>query len=838
MNKLTPMMKQFMEIKENTKDALVFFRLGDFYELFFEDAEIASRVLDLVLTARSAGNDVKAPMCGVPHHAAKGYIQKLVANGYKVAIVEQVEDPKDVKGIVKREVIEIVTPGTYFEMDDNETREIASLSLDLIYATIVSCDVMSGEIKALRIMNEPAEIIKNLQQFQVREIIVPDNFDEFLVEEIQDKTKIYVSRFNEKDNSIKHDDQSIEDAYARLIAYLNATQKSSLQHLSEIKVLNDEAYLRMDYTSMMNLELIDHQKNKELSVYNFMDKTNTSMGSRLLKEKLMRPLYNISEIKERHTQIDLLMHDFILSDDLKTDLKETYDIHRIVARITTDKHNPQDFVRLKNTLRVFSSIKMKVNNLEEFKFLTQVDELVHVYDTLENAFLDNAPVTFKDGRTFKEGISPELDELITISNEGKTWLLNYEQQEREKTGIKNLKVGYTRAFGYYIDISKGQVENVKDEYNYIRKQTLTNSERYINEELQEYEVKISEAKERIQKLELDLFKEYTQFVVAHAQEIHEVGNAIAYLDVLMSLTEFSGQPGYVKPEIVNEPVLNIKEGRHPVLESSLKDHQYIASSVEMDPKRRTLILTGPNMGGKSTYMRMLAVNTILAQMGCYIPCDAAKIGIVDQIFTRMGASDDILMGQSTFMVEMLESQTALSRASQQSLILFDEIGRGTSTYDGMALAQSIIEYINETIACRTIFSTHYHELVSLEDMYDEIFNVNVLVHEEDKKVTFLYRVEEGRATKSYGINVAKLAHLPNAVIQRAEENLKMLELNRENKSTSIGSKILTVEVEPKEFQSLKQHLNKIDPNNMTPFEALQTLANLKEILGDNHDKQD
>lgn len=834
MSNLTPMMKQYFDIKKDTKDALVFFRLGDFYELFFEDAKTASRVLDLVLTERSAGNGTKAAMCGVPHHAAKSYIQKLVTNGYKVAIVEQVEDPKDAVGIVKRGVSEIVTPGTYFEMDENEKREIASIHLDLIYATIVTCDVMSGNINAIRIMNDSVEIIKHLQQFQVREIIISDDFDASISSKIKEETNIYLSFFNEKDKNTKHDDSAIEEAYARLIAYLNSTQKSALQHLSPVKVLNDEAYCRIDYTSMTNLELIDHDKNKDLSVYHFMDKTNTNMGSRQLKEELMRPLVNIVDIDKRHRQIEVLMHEFLLFDALKVSLKETYDIHRIVARITTDKHNPQDFVRLKQTLSVFKELQRLLEGENEYTFVSKIDSLDHVYQALESAFLDNAPVTFKDGRTFEKGISKELDELITISEDGKTWLLEYEANEREKTGIKNLRVGYTRAFGYYIEISKGQIENVKDEYNYIRKQTLTNSERYISEDLQEYEVKISEAKERIQTLELELFKQYTDFVVEHAQAIHKLGRGIADLDVLMSLSEFSKQPGYVKPKIVSEPVLNINEGRHPVLESSLQDHHYIASSVDMSEERRTLILTGPNMGGKSTYMRMLAVNTILAQVGTYIPCEDATIGIVDQIFTRMGASDDILMGQSTFMVEMLESQIALSRATKQSLILFDEIGRGTSTYDGMALAQSIIEYINQTIQCRTIFSTHYHELVTLEDMYDEIFNINVMVHEEDKEVTFLYRVEDGRATKSYGINVAKLAHLPNMVIKRAEENLKMLEINKE--TPSIGSKLVTMEVEPKAYQALKMKLNTVDPNNMTPIQALSFIEDLKKTLGDENNE--
>ncbi|MEG0327377.1 MAG: DNA mismatch repair protein MutS [Erysipelothrix sp.] len=828
--KLTPMLQQYMEIKENTNDALVFYRLGDFYELFFEDAIVASKVLDLVLTGRSAGGEEKAPMCGVPHHAAENYIQKLVAAGYKVAVVEQVENPKDVKGIVKREVVEIVTPGTYFEMDENSTREIASIHADLVYATVVSCNLMTGSLKAIRIVNDPIEIIKVLQQFQVKEIVVDAEISQSLLEEIRSKTQIYISYEETLNEDVKHPDRSIEIALRRLTQYLIYTHKRELTHLSNVVVLNDQSFLRMDYSSMTNLELIEHQKGKELTLYYHLNRTQTNMGSRLMKEVIMQPLVSVDAIKLRHQQIDTLMNEYIVSDSLRTNLKQTYDIHRIVARLSTGKHSAQDFVRLKQTLVLFESIQKLVSDNELFEFMAQLDPLVPLYEELDRSIRDDAPVLLKEGRTFEKGIDAELDSLLDLSHNGKQWLLEYEAKQKELTGIKNLKVGYTRAFGYYIEISKGQVMNVRDDFGYIRKQTLTNAERYISAELQEYEVKISQASERILEIEQKLFDKYTKFVEGYSAAIHQIGDAIAYLDILLALTEISLLPGYQKPLITQAKTVNIKNGKHPVLEQTLINHQYIASDVDMSEARKTLILTGPNMGGKSTYMRMIALNVIMAQIGCYIPCESAEIGLVDQIFTRMGASDDILMGQSTFMVEMLEAQAALSKATESSLILFDEIGRGTSTYDGMALAQAIIEYINNSVKCRTVFSTHYHELVELESMYSGIKNVHVEVHEENDHVTFLYRVIDGRADKSYGINVARLAHLPQSILERATANLRRLELSKEH--LNIGAEVIEVPVIPQEYHTVKSKLDRINVNELTPMEALILVSELKKDIGD------
>jgi len=829
-NKLTPMMKQYLEIKENTKDALVFYRLGDFYELFLEDAITASKVLDLVLTSRNAGQNQKVPMAGVPHHAAKSYIQKLINHGYKVAIVEQVEDPKEAKGIVKREVVEVVTPGTFIEDEEVLTREVAAIHSDLVYATIVLADIAAGTLRSIRIMNDPIEIIKTLEQFEVSELVVDSSFDQEIIQTVKDKTAIHISYQEESYKKITHEDMGVEKALQKLYAYIRYTQKRDLNHFGKVKVLNDQAYLIMDYATITNLELNQHHSSKDLSLYSFLNHTQTTMGARRLKDELMQPMVNKTMIVKRQNQIQFFIDNMMIKDDLQALLKETYDIHRVVARLSTDKNNAQDFVRLKNTIKVFNEIKELLILNPLFESVVNVTNLKELADLIERSIHDDAPVQLKEGRTFKKGVDKELDELISITTDGKKWLLEYEENQRNLTGIKNLKVGYTRAFGYYIEISKGQVENVKDSHGYIRRQTLTNAERYISEELQEYETKVLKASERILEIEQELLKKFTNHALQYVREIHQIGDSIALLDVILSLTEVSSRSNYVRPIFNTEKVIELKEGRHPVLEKELKDHQYISSDCMMNEKQRLLILTGPNMGGKSTYMRMVALNIIMAQIGCFVPASHANLPIVDRIFTRMGASDDILMGQSTFMVEMIEAQAALTKATPNSLVLFDEIGRGTSTYDGMALAQSILEYMLHSVGCNTIFSTHYHELTSLEDMHEGIKNIHVEVHEEDDEITFLYRVIEGRSNRSYGINVAKLAHLPKTVIERASQTLNLLESQKEN--VNLNAESILIEVEPKGYQETKELLDKVDINQMTPMEALMLLSELKEKMGD------
>lgn len=827
---LTPMLKQYMEIKENTKDALVFYRLGDFYELFFEDAITASKALDLVLTSRSAGGNQKAPMAGVPHHAAKSYIQKLVQQGYKVAIVEQVEDPKEAKGIVKREVIEIITPGTFIEHETPQTQEIAAIHADLVYATLVFSDIIKGTLRAVRIMNQSIEIIKTLEQFEIKELVVDPSFDPQIIKDIKDKTAIYVSYEEGMQKDVKHSDPQIEITLQKLFAYLHYTQKRDLRHFGEVLILNDLSYLKMDYSSMSNLELINHTSNKDLSLFSFLNHTKTNIGTRALKDALLRPMVNKEDILKTQNQIDMMLQDIMLKDAVIENIKETYDIHRSVARMITDKNNAQDFVRIKTTLAYFKNLQEILQGKEAFNFITSVDPLDILHETLDSSIYDDAPVQLKEGRTFKKGVDQELDELTSLTKDGKQWLLEYESKQKELTNIKNLRVGYTRAFGYYIEVSKGQVENVKDEHGFIRKQTLTNAERYITEELQNYETKVLEASDRILAIETKLMRKFTDFTLNYIKGIQAIGDAIGQLDVILSLAHVSSYPGYTKPVFNDNNDLEIIGGRHPVLERELSSHQYIASNIKFDDSRKLLILTGPNMGGKSTYMRMMALNIVMAQMGAYVPSDSAKLPIVDQIFTRMGASDDILMGQSTFMVEMMEAQSALSTATKNSLVLFDEIGRGTSTYDGMALAQSILEYMVQQVGCNTIFSTHYHELTDLEEMLESVKNIHVEVHEEDDHVTFLYRVIEGRANKSYGINVARLAHLPQSVITRAQHNLQTLEAQRHN--VSLNNESIIIETVPKAYTNLKHLLEQVNINQMTPMEALILLGEIKEGFKD------
>ena len=826
---ITPMMKQYLEIKENTNDALVFYRLGDFYELFFEDAVIASKVLDLVLTARSAGGDQKAAMAGVPHHAAQGYIEKLIEAGYKVAIVEQTEDPKLVKGLVKRDVVEIITPGTYFENDDNETREVASIHRDQMYATIVSCNVMSGAIRAIRLNNDWIEIIKVLEQFQVKECVLFEaSAEDPFVQYVKDKTNIHMS-YEKGHVQTQETDEGVQIALGRLLAYLQNTSKRELSHLGDVVFLNDESYMKMDYSAMTNLELLDHQRSKELSLYNFLNRTKTRAGARTLKELVMQPLIDIQAIHKRHTMIDALMHDFMTAQALNDLLDETYDVHRIVARVATNKQGPQDLVRLKKTLGCFQEIQKLLQTVPGFEWVQSVDPMVSVYETLDRVIRDDAPALLKEGRIFHEGVDADLDDLMALSKDGRSWLLSYEQTQREVTGIKNLKVGYNRAFGYYIEISKGQVGLVKDDFGFIRKQTLTNAERYISEALQEYEVKIHEAHDRIAAIEARLFETYSRYVFDVQKQVHDVGNALAMIDAMGALAHVSQTPGYTKPIFVTDGSMTLLDGRHPVLEATLTQHQYIASDWTMNHEtRQTLMLTGPNMGGKSTYMRMVALNVILAQMGCYVPATEAKLSIVDQIFTRMGASDDILLGQSTFMVEMMEAQDALSKATSQSLVLFDEIGRGTSTYDGMALAQAIVEHMTLSVKAKTIFSTHYHELVQLATHYPNVKNVHVEVHEENDHVTFLYRVIDGNAPRSYGINVARLAHLPKTVLDNATKNLVRLEQSQ--KEHNLKSDVVTVEVTSQAYEQVKSRLSQLDISRCTPMEAMILLSEIQEMM--------
>ncbi len=834
MENLTPMMKQYMDVKNSVEDALVFYRLGDFYELFFEDAKIASKELDLVLTGRSSGNNQKAPMCGVPYHAAANYIQKLIAKGYKVAIAEQMEDPKQAKGIVRREVIQILTPGTTLSPMENQTTVIGALSDDLISYTLVFCDITSGSLQGYIISKEKTVLLQTLLQYSVSELVV-QGIDDDLRAEIETKTGCVVSFHHAHEVAplaaqlLSTDNPGLNETGTLLISYLETTQKRNLNHLKPLILSQDQSAMVMDYSTQVNLELVQpaRTQTRKATLFSFLDQSHTAMGSRLLKEWVTHPLINASEILKRQSAIQSFNQNYLDLVQIQKSLDQCFDVEKILAKIAFGSVNPQDILRLEATLFHYQSIVQILDDVNAHS-LRSVPELDTLATILNQAFDESAPLNVKDGHVFKSNVSEMLDEMRSIQHDGKSWLLAYEQQQREKTGIKNLKIGYTRAFGYYIEISKGALSQVRDDFGFIRKQTLTTGERFISEELQQWEVKLNAAADQVIEIEEALFKQYLDLINTHHQMLVNCAANIAYLDAIGALAQISHRHGYVVPSFNTENELCIQEGRHPILENSPASNQYIANSIDMKDQNLVYILTGPNMGGKSTYMRMVALICIMAQIGCSVPAQRADLPILDQIFTRMGASDDILMGQSTFMVEMSEAQSALEKATSKSLILFDEIGRGTSTYDGMALAKAIIEYVATVIKAKTIFSTHYHELTSMAEENDSIANIHVEVHEENTTVTFLYKVLPGKADKSYGINVARLAHLPRSVIERASDLLVMFEESKH--SINMNQTIIKMKIEPTGYLKAKEILSQVDVNQMTPLQAMSLLDQIKTIL--------
>lgn len=835
MEKLTPMLKQYMDVKNEHQDALVMFRLGDFYELFFDDAKIASFELDLVLTGRAAGENQRAPMCGVPHHAASNYIQKLVDKGYKVAIVEQMEDPSTAVGLVKRDVVKIVTPGTMVdELVEDKTRNyIASLTLYVGQYTLILLELISGKTEMIQIREDKTLLKQNLMKYQIKEVVISNHSDTNTIHtlrEIKYLTLSYCDLDTIAEEYLMNCDHIQEEykrsCYGRLLNYLTVTQKRSLHHLQKIVDTNVQRIMKMDYSTLLNLELIEplRAQSKHKTLFSFLDVCKTSMGSRLLKDWIMNPLYDLSEITKRQDQIEFLIKDYILKDKLKEYLANCYDIQRLVGRISFGSANPQDIMRLRNTLNQLPQILSLVDH-DLFKPYNQINVLEEITQELNDALNEDVPSSIKDGNVFKTGYHTELDELRDVQHLGKKWLLDFELREKEKTGIKNLKVGYNRVFGYYIEISKGNIPNIKEEFNYIRKQTLSNQERFITPELKEMEDKILNSTERSLKLEQYLFSELVQKIAQYLYELQEISFALASLDVLVALASISLDHHYVRPEIHTGFNLDVKEGRHPILETQT---QYVSNSTNIQSEQPIHILTGPNMGGKSTYMRQLALLIVLAQMGSYVPAKKASLPLVDALFTRMGASDDILEGQSTFMIEMIEANTALQNATKNSMVFFDEIGRGTSTFDGMALAQSMVEYIATVIGCKTIFSTHYHELTQLETSLPQIRNMHVEVYEENNEVTFLYRVKHGKADRSYGVNVARLAHLPNAILTRAHHLLKELESKKRVVQQSM--EIVEMVTIPKELEEIQSDLKKLNINETTPLEALSYLNEWKKKI--------
>lgn len=833
------MMSHYLEVKERNKDAIVFYRLGDFYEMFFEDAKTASNELDLVLTGRNAGISEKVPMCGIPYHAANGYIQRLIQKGYKVAIVEQMEDAAFAKGLVKRDVIKIVTPGTIMDevCDEKSCVYIASL-YDYQYGlAVVLCEMTTGEITAQLIDKQVMAIQKVLMGNTVREVVLQEKFDKKIVQMLEDMHSITLSYQNEC--SVKEEylhlisdieDERVRNSFGILTNYLDETQKRNMAHLNRVEQVYENEFLQMDFSTKQNLELTQSIRShtKSQTLWNFLDKCRSSMGSRLLRKWIEYPLVDKEAIHNRLDAIEYLNDNFITKDELREHLSFVYDMERLSARVAYGSANPRDILRLIKTLEHTPIIFGLFKDCTSFKHFADVDPCIELYDMIKDAIVDEPPLTMKDGGVFVEGYSEELDEVRNIGRNGKNWILELENKEKERTGVKSLKIGFNRVFGYYIEVTNANLDQIKDEYGFVRKQTLSNAERFITQELKEKEDAILHAQERSIRLESELFTNLLHQIKVYLPKLHDIASALATIDSLYALADISSENGYTRPIFEQHHAIRMEEARHPILDRMMKTTRYVSNNLDMDEHHDIIMITGPNMGGKSTYMRQTAMIVIMAQIGCFVPAKSVVMPIFDQIFTRIGASDDIMSGQSTFMVEMTEANNALQNATENSLILFDEIGRGTSTYDGMALAQAMLEYIIRNIKAKTLFSTHYHELTEMAEKNHSIQNVHVEVHEEDDTVTFLYRIVPGKADKSYGINVARLAHLPGTVLDRAKQILQRLELEPSTIANVEGP--VVIEKENPLFQSIVDKIGQVDVNKMTPMEAMQLLFEIKGTL--------
>ena len=836
--KLSPMMRQYVEIKKQNKDVIILFRLGDFYEMFFEDAVNVSRELELTLTGKQAGLEERVPMCGVPHHAASLYIEKLIEKGYKVGICEQLEDPKSAKGLVKRDLINIVSSGTILDseiLNEKENNYIGSL-LDFKTAYVLTYgDISTGQIYTTLIKHNLNTIINTIISIGIKEIIIDENFENNGIQLLKNQFKITttITSVIEELEEYNYIHENIEDIRLKsgikhLLTYINRTQKRNLSHLQEAIIIEENEHLKMDVHTKRNLELTEtlRLKQRNYSLIWLLDKTKTAMGSRLLKNYIENPLINKKEIERRYKYTETLMDEFILKDDLTKDLYEVYDLERLSGRIAFGNANARDLLQLKRSLKVLPSIK---EILKKLKYDKTINPLENLYNLLEQSIYENPPIGIKEGYLIKEGYNKDLDELKELRKGGKDFVAKFEKEEKERTGIKNLKVGYNKVFGYYIEVSKGNVNLVKEEYGYIRKQTLTNCERYISPILKEKEDQILNAEEKIIDLEYELFINIRDEVKSYIKELQDISKTISEIDVLQSFATVSEENNYIKPTLNEKGKINIIEGRHPVVEKVLEGKEYVSNDIKLDEKTNILLITGPNMAGKSTYMRQMAIITIMTQIGCFVPAKEAELPIFDAIYTRIGASDDLVSGESTFMVEMIEANNAISNATEKSLILFDELGRGTATFDGMALAQSIIEYIHENIKCKTFFSTHYHELTDLEDTLKNLKNVHVSAHEEDGSITFLHKIKEGSIDKSYGIHVAKLANLPKSLMNRANEILKIYESKEQKRDIKIQESLPLDELIEKDSK-IEEEIKNLDILKLTPIDALNILYKMQEEL--------
>ncbi len=832
-SKLSPMMKHYVELKDKYEDTIILYRLGDFYEMFFEDAEEVAHALELTLTGKSAGLDDRVPMCGIPHHAAEVYIDKLIKKGYKVAICEQLEDPKTAKGIVKRDIVEVISSGTVINtnsLNEKENNYIGCL-YDFSYGFVLTySDITTGEVYSELLTNNTDDVIYKILSLDIKELIVNELINKVLLSKIR-SLKIPVTIQNELLND-KYQNiyQNISDArivnsIKLLLYYLDVLQKRNLSHFQEVVIKEKEQYLEMDIHTKRNLELTECLRTKErtYSLLWLLDNTKTAMGSRKLKYFIENPLLDINKINKRYDIVSKLLEEFILAEELRNDLYEVYDLERLCGKLSFGSANGKDLLQLKASLKVLPSIKEKLETIGFYEKITTMSDL---YDLLEKSIYEEPPNTIKEGYLIKDGYSSELDELKDLSRGGKDFISRFETEERERTGIKGLKVGFNKVFGYYIEISKSYLNMVTDDMGYIRKQTLANCERFINPILKEKEDLILSSEDRIINLEYNLFIEIRDKCKEYIPELQRTAKVISEIDVLSSFALVSEKYNYIRPIITTGNEIKVLNSRHPVVERVLKGEEYVPNDIVMDNNTDILLITGPNMAGKSTYMRQLGIIAIMAQIGCFVPAEEATLPIFDKIFTRIGASDDLVSGESTFMVEMMEASRAIKYATRNSLILFDELGRGTATFDGMSLAQAILEYVANKIKCKTLFSTHYHELTDMEKTIPNLKNKHVSAVEENGNITFLHKVKDGSVDKSYGINVAKLAGLPDEVIDRASGILNIYE-NKEKKTDTIIQTTLPLNFDEKKSE-VEEEVKNIDILNITPIEAINILSKLRE----------
>ena len=869
MAEFSPMMQRYLETKEQYKDCILFYRLGDFYEMFFDDAITAARELEITLTGKDCGQEERAPMAGVPHHAAEMYISRLIAKGYKVAICEQLEDPKTAKGIVKRGVIRVVTPGTVVESNMLEERKnnfIMSICKVGIYFGISVCDISTGEFYAAEIRdnNNFPLLLDEIARYSPSELVVNSMMADCEEEmaKIKERFSSYITKFQDKFFDSKADTlklrfdildtnhnkvQNIDEkkfavaAINALVEYIEQTQMTNLEHINKITVYQISKYMSLDINARRNLEITEkmRDKSKKGTLLWVLDKTSTSMGGRNLRRWLSDPLIDTKEINRRLYSVKELKEDMMLRDEVIENLKKVYDIERLAGKMAYGNANARDMITLKNSLLKLPEVKNILSNCksEMLKELYEdLDVLQDIYELIEKAIVDDPPMSVKDGGIIKMGYDEEIDHLKTATTEGKNWIIQLEAEEKEKTGIKNLKVGFNKVFGYFIEVTKSNLNQVPDRY--IRKQTLTNAERYITEELKNLENQILGAEEKVVNLEYEAFTKIREEIARNVKRLQKTANVISTLDVLASFAQVAEDMNYCMPEVDNGGIIDIKAGRHPVIEKMLGAGAFVENDTYLDKdENRLSIITGPNMAGKSTYMRQVALITLMAQVGSFVPAASAKIGVVDKIFTRVGASDDLSMGQSTFMVEMMEVATILKEATQNSLVILDEIGRGTSTYDGLSIAWAVAEYIADKSKCgaKTLFATHYHELTELEDKIEGVKNYSIAVKEKGEDIIFLRKIVRGGTDESYGIHVARLAGVPKPVTEKANEILNSLErknvlTGKKQEKTSKKQVEGQFDMYNYKLAEIAHEVDKINLNELTPIDALNTLVRIKEKM--------